>query len=189
MRYDVVIIGGGLSGITAGCELQKRGLRTAAVTFGVSLHEIEYSSYIRQGGRLFMGDKVIGGRFEGDLLKAVFTSNFGEIPLEAQHFIIATGKFLAGGLSADMDSVSETTLGLDVSYGNERTDWYDPDFFASQHFMSFGVIVDGEGHPYKEGIPVRNLFAIGEIVAGRDVTAPGAISDIKQEATAVADKL
>jgi len=189
MRYDVVIIGGGLSGIAAGCELQKRGLHTAAVSFGVSLHEPDYGMYRKLGGRMFMGDKVVSGLFEDGKLKAVFTSNFGDIPLEADNFILATGKFLSGGLQADMEKVTETTLGLDVCYNDDHCEWYNPDFFERQSFMSFGVKVDGQGHPYLNGIPVLNLYPIGEIVAGCDITVAGTFENIIQEAVSTADKI
>jgi len=189
MRYDAVIIGGGLAGISAGCRLQEKGLHTAAVSLGVSLHEPDYELYRRLGGRLFMGDSVTGGKFVDGRLEEVYTVNFENVPLEADVFIISTGKFLAGGLCSDIDGISETTLGLDVNCVKERTGWYNPDFFARQPFLSFGVRVDGEGHPFKDGIAISNLFATGELVEGCDITSENALERIRLNALALADNL
>ena len=67
---------------------------------------------------------------------------------------------------ADMDRVYEPLFGLDVEYEKDRSKWFDPDFFAPQPFLSFGVRVDADGHPSVQGVTVNNLLVKGEILAG-----------------------
>jgi len=166
MRFDVVIIGGGLAGMTAAVALQKAGKRCAAVSEGLSLNKTPGLEFLRLGGTLFSGDSVVKGEWDGDSLKCVFTRNLENTRLEADHFILSTGKFFSRGLISTMDSIYEPVFGCDVSYERDRDRWTDPDFFARQPFENFGVITDGSGRVLISGRAAANLYAAGEILAG-----------------------
>lgn len=166
MRFDVVIIGGGLAGMTAATALRKAGLSCAVVAEGLSLHNAPRSEFLALGGTIFAGDSVVGGEWDGDALKCVFTRNLEGTRLEADNFILATGKFFSRGLISTMDSVYEPVFGCDVEYIRDRDKWVTSDFFAPQPFESFGVITDGTGRVLLEGRPAKNLYAAGEILAG-----------------------
>ena len=167
MNYDIVIIGGGLAGMTAGLELQKAGLRCCVVSEGLSLHKTPKAEFLATGGTLLMGDSVTGGLWDGLRLKAVRTRNLEDTLLEAGAFILCTGAFFSKGLAADMDSVRETVFGADVQFEGCRDLWYDPDFFAPQPFESFGVQTDREGRVLFDGKRAENLYAAGEVLAGK----------------------
>jgi glycerol-3-phosphate dehydrogenase subunit B len=177
MKFDDIIIGGGHSGLQRAIELQRSGRRCLVVCAGESSRRFrepgwsqrrERQAFERLGGTFLMGDSVTGGRFAGDRLEAVFTANHGASPFEAERFYLATGSFFSGGLVADHTHVFEPVFGLDVDYaGEHHADWVDPDFFAEQPFMRFGVFTDPEGHPLKDGRPIENLFAIGSVVSRR----------------------
>lgn len=166
MRFDVVIIGGGLAGMTAATALQKAGLKCAAVAEGLSLHDAPRTEFIALGGMLFAGDSVLGGDWEDGMLRCVYTRNLEGTRLEADNFILATGKFISRGLVSTMDSVYEPIFGCDVEYIHDRDRWVDPDFFSPQPFESFGVITDEAGRVFVGGKPAANLYAAGEILAG-----------------------
>ena len=166
MRYDVVIIGGGLAGTTAGLELQKAGLSCCIVSEGLSLHSTPKAEYVRCGGTFLPGDSVIGGIWDGNRLLSVRTRNLDGTPLEASHFILATGKFFSRGLVATMDAVLEPVFGADVEFDPCRDRWYDPDFFAPQPFESFGVRTEGCRVLFG-GRPADNLYAAGEVLCGQ----------------------
>lgn len=167
MRFDVVIIGGGLAGMTAATELCKAGLRCAVVAEGLSLHKAPRQEFLALGGALFAGDSVIGGEWNGNSLKCVHTRNLENTRLEADNFILATGKFFSRGLISTMDGICEPVFGCDVDYVRDRGKWVVPDFFAPQPFESFGVITDSSGHVFIAGKPADNLYAAGEILSGR----------------------
>jgi Anaerobic glycerol-3-phosphate dehydrogenase len=51
-----------------------------------------------------------------------------------------------------------------MDYSEDRNAWYNEEFFESQPYMNFGVKTDADLHPFKDGEPVRNLYAIGSIL-------------------------
>lgn len=166
MKYDVIIIGGGLAGITAGMELLKAGRTCCIVSEGLSLHKTPKEEYIAAGGTFLAGDSVISGVWDGDALLSVRTRNLEATPLEADNFILASGKFFSRGLVATMDTVYEPVFGCDVEFDPCRDRWYDSDFYAIQPFERFGVKTTPEGRVLIDGKPTANLWAAGEILAG-----------------------
>lgn len=180
MTFDTLIIGGGHSGLRQGIALQKSGHNCLIVNAGESSRSIrdpEWSQAIERHrfedlGGVWLDDRVVHGDFEreneGQLLLRVYTEKGGDKPLTAEQFILATGSFYSGGLVADHSHIFEPVFGLDVDYSGERhADWVDPDFFADQPFMHFGVRVDAEGRALLAGQPVLNLLAAGSVLARR----------------------
>ena len=166
MRYDVVIIGGGLAGMTAGVCLQKAGMRCCVVAEGLSLHDTPRAEYLSAGGVLLQGDSVVRGEWDAMRLKRVYTRNLEGTPLEADSFILCTGAFFSRGLAATMDKVYETVFGADVEYDPCRDNWYDSDFYAPQPFERFGVKTSAQGLVLFGGVPAENLYAAGEVLSG-----------------------
>lgn len=165
MKFDVVIIGGGLAGMRAATVLQTEGLRCAVVAEGLSLHYAPRSEFKAAGGTILAGDKVVGGVFEGDRLRSVRTEKLGDVTLEADWFILATGKYFSKGIVADMDRIYEPLFGLDVLYEQDRSKWFDPAFSSHQHFLDFGVRTS-DGCALKDGVRIVNLIPAGEVLAG-----------------------
>ena len=165
MKFDVVIIGGGLAGTSAATELQKSGLKCILVAEGLSLNNCPKNEFKAAGGTVLQGDRVVSGVFEGNRLIRVFTEKLGNEPLEAGQFVLATGKYFSRGLVADMDKVYEPVFNLDVEYDSDRLTWFDPSFAAPQRFLEFGVKTSG-GVALKGGVPIVNLFPAGEVLSG-----------------------
>ena len=181
MKFDVVVIGGGLAGMTAATELQRPGLRCAVVAAGLSLHEAPRSEFKAAGGTILAGDIVVGGEFEDGRLVCVRTDKLGDVTLEADWFILATGKYFSKGIIADMDKVYEPLFGLDVEYDEDRSKWFDPSFAAPQRFLEFGVKSEG-GCALKDGSPIKNLLPAGEVLAGLTSAQGDATAAIKKSA-------
>jgi len=177
MKFDVVIIGGGLSGVTAGLILQKAGRSCCVVSEGMSLNPTPKEEYVAAGGTFLPGDSVVSGVWDGLSLKAVFTRNLESTPLEAVNFILATGKFFSRGLVATMDEVLEPLFGADVEFDSCRERWYEKDFFAPQPFERFGVKTSPSGQLLFRGEPATNLYAVGEVLAG-DVDVVKSAEDV-----------
>lgn len=186
MKFDVVIIGGGLAGVTAATELQKSGLKCAMVAEGLSLSEAPRTEFRKAGGTVLAGDRVVSGTFEGKRLVCVRTEKLGEATLDASHFILATGKFFSRGIVADMDKVYEPVFGLDVQYDGDRSAWFSPNFAAQQRFLEFGVS-SIDGCAVKDGAKIENLFPAGEVLAGISGAREGGSQQIIKSALAAAD--
>ena len=116
------------------------------------------------GGTFLMGDEVTSAAMHEGIVSSITTRNLDTVRLFADHFILASGGFFSKGLASTPTQVYEPLFGLDIDFAEDRNAWYDADFFASQPYMDFGVKTDAELHPFKDGEPVRNLFAIGSIL-------------------------
>lgn len=173
MKFDAIIIGGGHSGLARGIELLGSGRTCIVFSRGEGARRFrdpEYShaahrrEFERMGGVYVGGDIVREGVFgeDGGLL-CIRTENQGDTAFCADEYYLASGSFFSGGLVALEDSVIEPVFGLEVDYEGTHCDWVDPDFYADQPFMHFGVRTDRDGHPFKDGKTVGNLYAIGSI--------------------------
>ena len=118
------------------------------------------------GGTFLMGDVAIDPVIEDGKVVSIRTANLGDIRLEADTFVLASGNLFGKGLDASPTRVSEPVFGLDVDYPSERKDWYDPDFFARQDFLGFGVRTDAGFKAVKDGEVIDNLFVAGSEVGG-----------------------
>lgn len=181
MKFDVVIIGGGLAGMTAASALQGAGFRCAVISEGLSLHNVQAGGFKAAGGTMLAGDRVIGGSFDGDRLKEVSTEKLSGIPIEADNFILATGKYFSKGIVADMDKVYEPLFGLDVDFDSDRSTWFSQSFAAPQRFLQFGVKAE-DGRALRGGRQVANLFPAGEVLAGISGAQGDATESIRRSA-------
>lgn len=166
MKFDVIIIGGGLAGMTAALKLQQAGMHCAVVSEGLSLSPVPLNEFLQAGGVMLQGDSVTGGLISGGLLRSVQTRNLVGTVMEADNFILATGKFFSKGLIATMNRIYEPIFDCDVRYPASREDWVNRDFHADQPFEHFGVLTDSRGHVSIKGEIIGNLYAAGEIMAG-----------------------
>lgn len=166
MKFDVIIIGGGHAGSRVACGLQDSGLKCAVITSGRSIHGTTLAGFEKKGGIVFADDQITNTCIQDSKIVCVRTEKIGQIALEAEHYVIATGKFFSKGLVADMKKVWEPIFGLDVEYNEDRSAWYAESFADHQPFLDFGVKVDESCRPSIEGKTVKNLYAAGEILAG-----------------------
>ena len=97
---------------------------------------------------------------------------FGEIQIKSQAAVLATGRFLSGGLAADRHGIWETLVGIPVTQPENRNDWHNTDYFdPSGHPINrSGIEVDDHYRPLKDdGNPVSvRLFAAGVVLAHQD---------------------
>jgi len=88
----------------------------------------------------------------------------------ADRYILATGRFIGGGLVADQEKLSEPLFHLPVDQPGSREEWFEKSFFgASSHRIhSSGILTDSTLRPTDEkGNPLlENVWVAGSILAG-----------------------
>ena len=142
------------------------------------------------GGIFLMGDEAVASEFDGDRVLSIRTANLGDIRIEADNFVLASGNLFGKGLVASPDKVCEPVFGLDVDYPSERNDWYDENFFARQNYTGFGVKTDAAFRAVKDGVTLKNLYVIGSEVGGCNPLAEGSGAGVSiMTALSVADSI
>ncbi len=142
------------------------------------------------GGTMLLGDQATAPVFRGSRLESLGTVNLGEVRLEADHYVMATGSFFSKGLWATPQRVEEPLLGLDLYAPEDRNRWYATDFFAPQEYIAFGARTDAGFHPLRGGQALENVYAIGSLLGGCNAVQMGCGAGIAiLTALAVADRI
>lgn len=140
---------------------------------GMRTH-IALARYFRQcGGIIMEGDAVTGATLSETGIHQVWTRNHGDIPLQAQHVVVASGSFFSNGLAAERQRVRETIFDLDLHEYDAHGDWSHPDFFQSQPWQSIGVKTNDRLQPSRNGQTTAGLYAIGTVLGGFDPITQG----------------
>jgi glycerol-3-phosphate dehydrogenase subunit B len=139
---------------------------------GVRLRELLEQALPRQGVTLIPQQKVTALRFEGGGATLDLADAFGAIRIRAAAVILATGRFLSGGLVARRDGIVEPLVDLPVTQPPSRADWYgerytDP---RGHPVHRAGLEVDADLRPLgRDGRPhSERLFAAGVNLAHQD---------------------
>ncbi|ENM6576397.1 glycerol-3-phosphate dehydrogenase subunit GlpB [Vibrio fluvialis] len=142
---------------------------------GIRIEEALSRTFIQLGGIHLKGDKVVNGHFERGRLVSLQTQNLRDMPISAEHYIMATGSYFSQGLHAEQHTITEPVFGLQVTHKPARADWRNPAFFAdrSHPFMAFGVETNAQLNPTRNGEAVRNLYCCGSMLAGYDPVFEG----------------
>ena len=125
------------------------------------------------GGTYLMGDTAVSGTFDGDRLTSVTTAKLADMPLKADHFVLATGSFISRGMKADYERVYEPVLGVDVDADSNREQWTQFGVLKPQAYFGYGVATDGQLRCLKQGNPIGNLYAVGSVLSGHDAVKMG----------------
>lgn len=125
------------------------------------------------GGYYMLGDTVVNAETGDSRVYSVYTVNHGDIALQADHFVLASGSFFSNGLYALMDRVFDPVFDADVEFDPNRNTWYDPSVFASQRYRTFGVATDERFRIKIHGKTQENVYAIGSVLSGFDALQEG----------------
>jgi glycerol-3-phosphate dehydrogenase subunit B len=106
-----------------------------------------------------------GKRCEGiEVLRSPVTTSYS-----ADHYILATGRFMGGGLKANMEKVFEPIFHLPVYQPKSREEWFGKKFFSSplHPIHQAGILTDLIFRPVDErgGLILENVWIAGSILA------------------------
>ena len=87
----------------------------------------------------------------------------------ADRFILATGRFIGGGLKADREKVSESIFNLPVYQPKSPGHWFERNFFTDppHPIHHAGILTDSSFRPIGQGgdLILENLWVAGSILA------------------------
>ena len=139
---------------------------------GIRLREMFEQLFPQKGLTLIPQQKVDRLEFKGDDAELSLSDSFGPITIRAKSVILATGRFLSGGLEASFDGVTEPLLDLPVTQPDSRQSWYREKYTDSRghEINRAGIEIDSSFRPLdRHHRPYReNLFAAGVILAHQD---------------------
>lgn len=125
---------------------------------------------IHKGATLLLGSSVRNAIIEGKRCVAINVSN---PPLmttySADRYLLATGRFLGGGLWADKEKISEPIFNLPVKQPLSREEWFRKNFFdgLSHPIHQTGIMVNSSFQPINErgDLILENVWVAGTILA------------------------
>ncbi len=139
---------------------------------GIRLREMFEQQLPAKGLTLVPQQKVKRLELSEDGAVLYLEDSFGEVVIETQTTIMATGRFLSGGLKADRRVIRESLLGIPVRQPESRADWYRQHYFDTRgHPVNrSGIVVDAQFRPVNlDRRPVnKRLFAAGASLAHHD---------------------
>lgn len=124
--------------------------------------------FIKNGGTFLLGSMVKNGKLEGNRVVSIEAKNFPDQDIIADHYVLATGSFINGGLTSTNQGIKEPIFNLDIDYKGSCGDWSKENLFDAQPYMEFGVATDCHFHAIKDGQVIDNLYAIGSILSGHN---------------------
>jgi glycerol-3-phosphate dehydrogenase subunit B len=127
----------------------------------------------KKGGAIYWAWPVVGTEKTGKLIEAVTTHSEGRPnSINARAFILGTGSFVGGGLTATRDTILENVFNLPVHISGPRETWFDNDYFSLNHGIGrAGIIVDSSMRPADS--PWNNIFVCGGILAETEILKNG----------------
>ncbi len=139
---------------------------------GIRLREVLTRSLPERGVMLEPNLKVSSVSFSEAGITLALHGPMEDLEIHARAVLLATGRFLSGGLGATRSGVFERLIGLDIQQPASREAWFAEDYLAPEgHALNrAGVVVDRHFRPLDaSGAPVDpRLFAAGSILAGQD---------------------
>lgn len=139
---------------------------------GIRLREMFERELPKRGLALESQLKVSRVAFHENGVTLFLKGAMEDLEVEAQAVILASGRFLSGGLRSSQNHLSESLLGLPVSQPQGRDSWYRQDYLDPQgHPINrAGVGVDRSFRPVGPNAKPVNarLFAAGAILANQD---------------------
>jgi glycerol-3-phosphate dehydrogenase subunit B len=139
---------------------------------GIRLREMLEQVFPQKGLCLIPQQKVTAIDFSGESVELGLQDNYGPIVITADAVILATGRFLSGGLEAAITGIKEPLIGLPVTQPPSRAEWYNESYTGpdGHAIHRAGIEVDSSFRPLgADGRPFdKRLFGAGVILAHQD---------------------
>jgi len=139
---------------------------------GIRLREMFEQKLPGEGVNLVPQQKIRKISFTPENISLELSDNYGPITISAKTVLLASGRFLSGGLEAHFDRLSEPLLNLPVFQPPSRENWYHEEYLDSRghEIHTAGIETDPLFRPLgrDRNIYDKRLFAAGIILAHQD---------------------
>jgi glycerol-3-phosphate dehydrogenase subunit B len=139
---------------------------------GIRLRELFEMHLPDRGVMLEPNLKVSEARLDRSGATLTLNGPMEDLEIRSEAVVLATGRFLSGGLASNRGGIRETLIGLPVRQPDGRAAWFRPDYLDPRgHPVNrLGVTVDDLFRPVDtEGRPVHpGLHAAGAVLADQD---------------------
>jgi glycerol-3-phosphate dehydrogenase subunit B len=126
---------------------------------------------IQRGVTFLLGHSVLKANLNGKRCETVEVSHPPlSQPYSADRFILAAGRFIGGGLKADVEKLFEPLFNLPVLQPGSRDHWFANSFFNGHPIHEAGILIDSSFRPVdqKGEQLLGNVWIAGSILAGHD---------------------
>jgi len=140
---------------------------------GLRLNDTFTRGLLAKGVQSFQQYQVLEvSQTSGDPFQVSIGRNLSKHKIRTKAILLASGRFLGGGLQADRQRVHETVFNLPLHQPAGRNEWHRSDFLdpKGHPINRAGVEINDAFQPVdRAGSPVyQNLFAAGSILAHQD---------------------
>ncbi len=139
---------------------------------GLRLKEAFESNLPAKGVRRFFQKRVMAVRTKGKGFMVQIGDTSPETLINTRGIVLASGRFLGKGLSADRKQIRESIFDLPVHQPDKRNEWHCYEFLdpAGHPVNRAGLLTDDRFRPLdRSGKPAHErLFAAGSILAHQD---------------------
>lgn len=139
---------------------------------GIRLRELFEQQLPVRGATIISQHKVQRVQLESKLIRLFLEDSYGPVEIETDHIIMASGRFLSGGLKANQHKVKESLLNLPLYQPDGRDSWFSDAYFdtAGHAINRAGVIVNENFQPLnlRDELIDERLYAAGILLAKQD---------------------
>lgn len=139
---------------------------------GIRLREIMEQRLAAKGATVITQQKVESVEFKADCIQLEYQDHFGPVVIQTQKLLLASGRFLSGGLKAGQQQIQESLIDLPVAQPDNREGWFNQAYFdLNGHAVNrAGVMVNERFQVIDSDSNVmdQRLFAAGIILAHQD---------------------
>ncbi len=139
---------------------------------GIRLRELFEQKLPALGATVISQHKVQNIIFEDKVIRLFLQDSYGPVEIEADKLLLASGRFLSGGLSADQHKVKEALIDLPVQQPDGRENWFSESYFdpAGHAVNRSGLVVNDNFQPLDQQAHVidKRLYAAGILLANQD---------------------
>ena len=139
---------------------------------GIRLRELLEQRLPELGATIISQHKVERVDFEKEFIRLYLKDSYGPVEIEARHIILASGRFLSGGLKANQQQVRENLLNLPIEQPEGRENWFSDSYFDQNgHAVNrAGVTVNDNFQALDQQGQIidKRLYAAGILLANQD---------------------